>query len=92
MFRIEDELHDESFGQDFETMDAVLAELRRLAAIPWDQEPNCAPCMNWRNCGRHYEITEYNADDPVPEIRRFLTLEISAAGVKWTELLDRPKS
>ena len=87
MFRIEEELHAESFGQDFETMDAVLAELRRLAAVPWDQEANRAPCMNWRNCGRHYEIIEYKADDPVPEIRRFLALDISSAGVKWSESL-----
>src|SRR5262249_5502914 len=34
-------------------------------------------------CGRHYEIIEYDAANPVPEMRRFLALEISAAGVKW---------
>jgi len=35
----EDELHDESFGQDFATMDAAVAELRRLAAAPRRRRP-----------------------------------------------------
>src|ERR1051325_10985432 len=82
MFRIEDELHDESCGE-FETMEAALAELRRLAAIPWNREPNRCPCVNWRNCGRHYEISEYDASDPVPELRRIRALEVSESGAKW---------
>ncbi|WP_456620173.1 MULTISPECIES: hypothetical protein [unclassified Bradyrhizobium] len=83
MFVIEDELHAEPQGQ-FQTRQQAVAELRRLAAIPWDEEPNCAPCTNWRNCGRRYELIEY--DDsvrPWAELSRTLLLEISAAGVQW---------
>jgi hypothetical protein len=86
MFRIEDELHAEPIGGEYETLESAVAELRRLAEIPWDREPNRCPCTNWRNCGRRYEIIEYSAADPVPVIRRFRALEISAAIVKWVSM------
>jgi hypothetical protein len=41
--------------------------------------------MNWRNCGREYEIIEY--DDsclPWKEARRVTVLSVSACGTKWT--------
>lgn len=69
----------------FATREEALAELRRLASIPWDQAPNLAPCTNWRNCGRHYELAEYDTStEPSTEIRTDLVLEISAAGAKWS--------
>lgn len=61
MFRIEDERHSEFHG-DFETMAAAVEELRRRAEIPWDQEPNRAPCTNWRTCGRSYGIIEFESN------------------------------
>ena len=84
MFVIEDEEHAEQHGQ-FSTMEAAIAELEHRAAIPWDQEPNVAPCTNWRNCGRRYELVEYDdIERPWKELRRFEVLEVSAAGVLWS--------
>jgi hypothetical protein len=83
MFLIEDEAHCEPQGT-FDSLDAALAELRRRAAIPWDQDPNVAPCTSWRTCGREYVVIEYD-DSQMPwrERRRVKVLAVSAAGVKW---------
>jgi hypothetical protein len=59
VFVIEDEIHAESQGE-FRTREEAMATLTQLATIPWDQEPNVAPCMGWRNCGRDYELVEYD--------------------------------
>ena len=83
MFIIEDELHAEPHGE-FATRDEALAELERRAAIPWNVEPNIAPCMSWETCGRCYELVEYDTSvTPWRELRRERVLEISAAGTKW---------
>jgi hypothetical protein len=83
MFVIEDEFHAEPKGQ-FSTREQALVELQRLAAIPWDEEPNRAPCTSWRTCGRQYELIEYDDSvTPWAELSRTLLLEISAAGVQW---------
>jgi hypothetical protein len=84
MFLIEDEAHAELQEGQFQSRQEALAELRRRAAIAWDMEPNRAPCTNWRNCGRRYEIVEYDGASPSKVLSRNLTLEISAAGVRWT--------
>jgi hypothetical protein len=84
MFVIEDEAHAEPQDGRFQTRQGALAELRRRAAIPWDEEPNLAPCTDWANCGRRYEIVQY--DDtvtPWKELSRDRVLDISAAGVRW---------
>lgn len=59
MFAIEDEMHDERCGE-FSTRERAMAELRRLALLPWDQEPSQCPCIDWRTCGRRYELVEYD--------------------------------
>ncbi len=83
MFLIEDERHAEQCGQ-FATLEAAIGELKRRAALPWDQKPNVAPCANWRDCGRAYEIVEYNdSQRPWRELRRVPVLDISATGVDW---------
>jgi hypothetical protein len=88
MFQIEDELHAEPQRGTFETFGLALAEIRRLAAIPWDQAPNVAPCENWSTCGRSYEIVEYdNSAEPWSELRRIPVLRLSAKGLNWL-LLD----
>ncbi len=84
-FAIEDELHAEehSFHQ---TLNEAIVELKRLALIPWDKEPNVAPCTNCKKCGRHYEIIEYDtSSEPWRELRRMLALKISAEGVIWAD-------
>jgi len=83
MFRIEDERHAEPQGE-FSTLQEAVAELRRRAALPWNEEPNVAPCTNWQNCGRNYEIIEYDVStNPWRELRRISALEVSANGVHW---------
>ena len=96
LFSIEDEAHAEMCG-DFPSMKDALAELRRRAAIPWDQEPNVTPCNNWKTCGRRYEIVEFEtAFDiefeeyslPWTELRRYPVLDIRASGVSWSSNLQ----
>lgn len=85
MFVIEDEIHAEPQCH-FDSIDQAIEELRRRAAIPWDQYPNCAPCANWRDCGRAYEIVEYDdSRRPWKELRRISALEVSATGFKWAD-------
>ncbi len=82
-FVIEDELHAEHHGEFAELADVML-ELRRRAEIPWDQEPNQAPCQSWATCGRTYEVIEFDdTHTPWNELRRAKALEISKEGVIW---------
>jgi hypothetical protein len=84
IFKIEDERHAEIQEGDYVSLAAVAAELRRLAQLPWDQAPNAAPCANWRNCGRTYELIEYDVSTaPWRELRRVPALEVHAKGVRW---------
>ena len=81
---IEDERHAEPQGE-FASIEHAIAELKRRAKIPWDQDPNRAPCMSWQTCGRTYEVIEYDdAHTPWTEVRRLPALEVSASGVKWS--------
>ena len=86
MFGIEDERHAETFGE-YRALVETVSELERLAQIPWDVEPNQAPCTNWKNCGREYWIFEYDDSiEPRKEIRSFPALRISAHAVRWTPI------
>ncbi|WP_430420010.1 hypothetical protein [Phenylobacterium sp.] len=83
MFVIEDDIHADQMSK-FEARADALVELRRLAAIPWDQDPNTAPCTNWRNCGREYRLIEYDTTTmPWREVASTPALNISAAGMRW---------
>jgi hypothetical protein len=83
MFVIEDEAHAEPQGE-FDALESAVAELRRRAEIPWDRAPNLAPCVDWKTCGRRYEIVEYDsAETPWREIRRLHALDVSAGGARW---------
>jgi hypothetical protein len=77
MFVIKDEAHAEPQAGLFETRQQAIAELKRRAEIPWNEEPNRPPCTNWLNCGRRYELVEYD-DAPWTELSRILMLKISA--------------
>jgi hypothetical protein len=83
MFVIEDEIHAEPQGE-FATRGEAFEELKRRAAIPWNEAPNLAPCMSWQTCGRNYDLVEYDvAATPWKKINRERILEVSATGVKW---------
>ena len=88
MFVVEDERHCESTGT-FTTFEDAVDELRRRSHVPWDDEPNRAPCVGWRTCGRTYEIVEYD-DSQVPwrQLQRVRVLEISANEVRWVQYRD----
>ena len=87
MFVIEDEKHAEPQGGEFTSLAEAIMELRRRAALPWDEPPNVAPCANWKNCGRSYEVIEYDTSaNPWRELQRTPVLEVTAVGVRW--LLD----
>ena len=85
---LHDELHDESAGS-FDSLGSAIGEARRLASIPWDAEPNVAPCANWRNYGRAYEVVEYN-DSALPwrELMVLPVFSITADGVRWATGFD----
>ena len=86
MFVIEDEAHDERIGE-FPSQTAALSELRRLAGIAWDEEPNRAPCTSWQTCGRRYELVEFDTSTtPWRELQRRVALSVSAKASDW--LLD----
>ena len=89
MFKIEDDIHSEPQDGEFASFEEALAELRRLAELPWDTQPNVAPCAEWRDCGRRYEIVEYdNSSLPWQELQRTEVLEVSARGIRWLDRSD----
>jgi hypothetical protein len=84
MFIIEDERHSEFQEGEFSTLAEALRELKRRAALPWNEAPNQAPCMSWRTCGRTYEIVEYDMSiTPWKELQRLPVLDVTASGAKW---------
>ena len=90
MFVIEDEWHAEQIGK-FASREQAHAELRRLAELPWDVEPNICPCTSWRTCGRRYHIIEYDTSpDPWRQLSDEGLLEVSAEKTAW--LSDPPPS
>jgi hypothetical protein len=88
VFVIEDEIHASPRGS-YATFEDVVAELRRLSRIPWDEPPNRAPCTSWRTCGCIYEIIEYDdTQGDWNELRRLRALEVSATGVIWSRQFE----
>lgn len=86
MFRIIDETHGEPDGR-FATFEEALAALHERAAMPWDAEPNRAPCRGWRTCHRAYAIIEYDdSQSPWRELQLVPVVDISASGVRWHPL------
>ncbi|KAA3607145.1 MAG: hypothetical protein DWQ01_15695 [Planctomycetota bacterium] len=86
---IEDEIHAEPISEHA-TLEAAIIELERLAGVPWDDEPNRAPCTSWRTCERNYEILEVETSpDSRKILRQIPALEVSAKGVVWNDDLPR---
>lgn len=83
-FVIEDEFHAEPQGE-FESFDEAFSELVTRSRISWDQDPNRCPCTNWKNCGREYQILEYDisAKPYWTLLKSTPVLDISAKGVFW---------
>lgn len=88
-FVIEDDFHAEKIGPTYTDLPAAVAELRRLADLPWDQAPNRSPCVSWDVCGRDYWIREYDmTHTPWTQLRRLFVLVVAAGGVKWVVPAD----
>lgn len=84
-FVIEDELHAEICGE-YDSFTKAISELERRAFTPWYERPDIAPCINWANCGRHYEIIKYETKQtPWSKIQSWDVLDISAEGVFWKQ-------
>jgi len=82
-FVIEDESHAEQIGEH-QSLGNAWDALHHLAKIPWDCEPNVAPCKSWQTCGRNYEIIEYETStQPWQELRRVAGFSVSAKGLVW---------
>ena len=86
LFVIDDDIHCDLWST-FPTFELALAELRRRAQLPWDQEPNRAPCKQWRTCGRRYVVMELENSQEIPRkvLRRDIVLKVSAGGAEWAE-------
>lgn len=84
MIVIDDNIHCDLWSM-FKTFEDAITELRRWAAIPWDEPPNRAPCDRWRECGREYVVMEVEVSQPPPwkRLRRVAVLKVSAEGVEW---------
>lgn len=83
-FIVEDLRHAEAVGS-FETRSEAIDEARRLASVPWDAEPNLAPCTQWRTCGREWEVVEISNGQV---ISRFPVVTVTAKVVHWAPGFD----
>jgi len=84
MFVIYDETHAEILNGEFETLDSALTELRNISEIPFGEEPNCPPCIDWANCEREYFVHQYdNSTSPWKLLAQMLVLRISAKETLW---------
>jgi hypothetical protein len=83
LFVIEDEAHAE-LCSEHATLEEAVAKLKQLAEIPWNEQPNLAPCKSWRTCGRRYELVQYETSSrPWKQLRRTPALKVNAKGVSW---------
>lgn len=81
MFVIEDDEHAEELGRYPHRVDAI-SGLRRLAQLPWDEDPNRAPCQSWQTCGRSYVLIEYDiSSTPWRQIDTTEIFQIGPAGI-----------
>lgn len=88
-FSIEDEVHAEWQG-DYSSFEAALDEIKRRAALPWDEAPNRCPCAGWKKCERLYTITEYEVPDPTYTPKgEWGVMTISYQGVVWHEGFEK---
>jgi hypothetical protein len=88
-FVIEDGIHGEQSGE-LSTLGEAWSELQRLSLVPWDEHPNKAPCTSWQNCGRKYDILEYEFEGTECRVvKRVPGLEISSRGSLWSSAAPR---
>ena len=80
---IEDAVHAEHEG-NFVSFEEAVAELRRRAAIPWEQPPNRPPCASWRKCRREFHVLEYEYGHASWNLlRQVIVVKLWAEGAEW---------
>lgn len=90
-FVITDQIHDEDFGT-FDSFDEAVLELKKIADIPWNKEPNLSLCESQETCGREYEIVEYNTEsEPWQHIKTTPALSVFAELTKWKLVENKVK-
>jgi len=82
MFFIIDDDHQDMLGE-YTSLDFGLAELYRLAGIPYDEDPNRAPCTSWAGCGRAWTLYDDRVGRGV-DLRVVATLTTSQSGHEWS--------
>jgi hypothetical protein len=86
LFSIYDEVHSD-FGpppREFANIEDAIRELRRRATVPWNREPNRAPCISWRKCKRRWVLLGESAES----WKEPIWVDVSHAGVKWAEEIE----
>jgi hypothetical protein len=83
-YGIVDQIHIDYLPGQFTSLGAVVEEFHRLATVPWDQDPNLAPCTSWRTCGRIWTAGEYKVPGRGARWLDDIWEEVKANGVTWS--------
>lgn len=82
---IEDESHAEWQKGEYLSVEEAFQELKRRAAMPWNESPNVCPCTSWKTCDRQYYILEFDdSTEPWTELKKLGCLKVSANGTVWS--------
>lgn len=89
MYAIYDDVHCE-YGSEFATLAQSLAELDRLASLPWNEPPKVAPCSEWASCGRRYRVIAVSTDQGAPysHVPVAPRLCVGHNGIRWLSKTD----
>ena len=83
MFTIEDTRHSHLW-LNYSTFELALAEIQRRVSMPWDAEPNKAPCTSWRTCGCSYVVNKWDITiTPFKRLKTTSIVEIDSEAVRW---------
>jgi hypothetical protein len=86
---IQDDRHSELQKTEYASFQEAVEELRRRAAIPWNEPRNRCPCT--ANCGREYAVREFEKVEPPPwkSLRKTVVVKVTRAGVVWNPNFER---
>lgn len=90
-YSLEDSLHSDPYdddGDDWQTLDDVVAEVRRVAALPLDHRDRRPPCG--KDCQRVFVATEFDETGEVPGSREIWIATFEADRVVWADQLAPP--
>ncbi len=87
VFQLEDEFHAEPVGEDFETMEAALAALRKVLSVPFSEPPHCPPCTGWEKCQRDWVVNKFRVVSPEKWelVEQIYVAQSTPSGVEWKQ-------